>query len=99
MKKCLCCGYRTIKERGIFEICPICFWEDDTYFDFSKTPLKGIYYDSEPTMEELLDVKSAANHGLTLREAQINYKTFGACDKEMIPYTRKATIDEIQDKE
>ena len=68
-------------------------------FDFSKTPLKGIYYASEPTMEELLDVRSDANHGLTLREAQINYKAFGACSKEMIPYTGKATIDEFQDKE
>lgn len=27
--KCLCCGYRTLDERGGYDICPICFWEDE----------------------------------------------------------------------
>jgi hypothetical protein len=27
--RCPCCGYRTLNERGAFEICPVCFWEDD----------------------------------------------------------------------
>lgn len=26
---CPCCGYRTLRERGAYEICPVCFWEDD----------------------------------------------------------------------
>jgi len=26
---CPCCGYFTIDTRGNFEICPICYWEDD----------------------------------------------------------------------
>ncbi|WP_090769340.1 CPCC family cysteine-rich protein [Nonomuraea maritima] len=26
---CPCCGYVTLSERGGFEICPVCFWEDD----------------------------------------------------------------------
>ena len=26
---CPCCGYRTLDERGGFDICPVCFWEDD----------------------------------------------------------------------
>ena len=29
--KCVCCGYYTlnIKPDNTFEICPVCFWEDD----------------------------------------------------------------------
>ncbi|BCB85706.1 CPCC family cysteine-rich protein [Phytohabitans suffuscus] len=26
---CPCCGYVTLAERGGFEICQVCFWEDD----------------------------------------------------------------------
>lgn len=35
--KCPCCGYLTLKNEapGSFEICPVCFWEDDNiqYFN------------------------------------------------------------------
>jgi hypothetical protein len=27
---CPCCGYRTLdSEPGCFDICPVCYWEDD----------------------------------------------------------------------
>ncbi len=26
---CPCCGHRTLPELGAYEICPVCFWEDD----------------------------------------------------------------------
>lgn len=27
--QCPCCDYYTLIERGQYDICPICFWEDD----------------------------------------------------------------------
>ena len=29
LEPCPCCGYRTLAERGGYDICPVCFWEDD----------------------------------------------------------------------
>ena len=26
---CPCCGYYTLESVGEYEICPVCFWEDD----------------------------------------------------------------------
>jgi hypothetical protein len=26
---CPCCHYKTISDKGNYEICPVCFWEDD----------------------------------------------------------------------
>jgi hypothetical protein len=26
---CPCCGFVTLSERSVYEICPVCFWEDD----------------------------------------------------------------------
>ncbi len=43
--QCLCCGCKTLESRGKFDICPVCFWEDDTYLDFSVSPIVGRYYD------------------------------------------------------
>ncbi len=27
--RCPCCFYKTLPERGHWDICPVCFWEDD----------------------------------------------------------------------
>ncbi|TNL01225.1 hypothetical protein CYD30_28230 [Kosakonia cowanii] len=29
LEKCPCCGYLTLTERGAYDICPVCHWEDD----------------------------------------------------------------------
>ncbi|WP_419795509.1 CPCC family cysteine-rich protein, partial [Staphylococcus haemolyticus] len=26
---CPCCGYRTLPTRTMYDLCPVCFWEDD----------------------------------------------------------------------
>ena len=29
MSQCPCCDYYSLDERGAYEICPVCYWEDD----------------------------------------------------------------------
>jgi hypothetical protein len=29
LERCPCCGYRTLDQRNMYFICPVCFWEDD----------------------------------------------------------------------
>src|SRR5579885_3179586 len=36
---CPCCGYKTLDERGGYDICPVCFWEDDGQDDADATPI------------------------------------------------------------
>lgn len=38
---CPCCGYRTLNERGGFEICPVCWWEDDGQDDTDAEVVRG----------------------------------------------------------
>lgn len=28
---CPCCGFLSLGEKGGWEVCPVCFWEDDLY--------------------------------------------------------------------
>ena len=39
--RCPCCGYMTLKARGAFEICPVCFWEDDGQDDHDAAIARG----------------------------------------------------------
>ena len=38
---CPCCGYVTLRERGAFEICPTCSWEDDGQDDHDADDVRG----------------------------------------------------------
>lgn len=40
MKTCLCCGYKTLEDKSMYDICPICFWEDDPV-NYGKADYKG----------------------------------------------------------
>lgn len=42
MKKytCPCCGYKTLEDSHEYDICPICFWEDD-FVQFNAVDFKG----------------------------------------------------------
>jgi hypothetical protein len=38
---CPCCGYLTLDTRGNYEICNVCFWEDDGQDDHDADVVRG----------------------------------------------------------
>lgn len=38
---CPCCGFKTLPERGGYDICPVCFWEDDGQDDHDAGDIRG----------------------------------------------------------
>ncbi|WP_345359683.1 CPCC family cysteine-rich protein [Saccharopolyspora cebuensis] len=38
---CPCCGFVTLDERGGFEVCSVCFWEDDGQDDHDADRVRG----------------------------------------------------------
>lgn len=41
LANCPCCGYPTIAEPAAFEVCPVCFWEDDGQGDGDADAVRG----------------------------------------------------------
>ena len=78
--RCPCCCCQTLGERGAFEICPVCFWEDDGQDDYDADVVRG-----------------GPNGKLSLNQARLNYREFGACEKRMIPNVRKPMPEEVPD--
>ena len=39
--RCPCCGCKAIGERSAYEICPVCFWEDDGQDDQNADEVWG----------------------------------------------------------
>ena len=74
---CPCCGYKTLGEPppGTYDICPICYWEDDAVQ----------YHDR--------DYVGGANM-VSLRQAQANFRTFGAESRASLRFVRKPSDDE-----
>ncbi|UNU73119.1 hydrolase [Moraxella nasovis] len=77
---CYCCGYLTVNERGGFDICPVCFWEDD-------------WLVSSP--DEVLHLPSMANNGLTLYEARQNYQKYKVFDLMYLTMVRPPLKTEL----
>ena len=78
--------------------------EDDVYIMFEKLDQTGeidtIYNhnncdEEDYNGEDILDMRSGANHGLTLRQGRDNYKRIGACCKEMLQYCRNPRKSEM----
>ncbi|MFF5112200.1 CPCC family cysteine-rich protein [Streptosporangium sp. NPDC000509] len=38
---CPCCGFLTLEERGMHEVCPVCFWEDDGQDEHDADEVRG----------------------------------------------------------
>src|SRR5581483_11991082 len=38
---CPCCGYLTLRQRGAFQICQVCFWEDDGQDEHDAEVVRG----------------------------------------------------------
>jgi hypothetical protein len=39
--RCPCCGCKTLDKRGEWEICSVCFWEDDGQDDYDADDVRG----------------------------------------------------------
>lgn len=69
---CPCCGNRTLAERGNFEICEVCYWEDDGQDDHDAAMIRPC----------------SPNGALSLAQARENFRKFGACEEQMIEHVR-----------
>lgn len=74
---CPCCGSRTLNERGGYDICPVCFWEDDGQDDLDADTVRG-----------------GPNGSLSLTQARVNYRAFGASAERRLKHVRPPTPEE-----
>jgi len=75
--KCPCCGYYTYDRQpdNTYEICEVCFWEDD-----------GLQLD-DPNM-------AGGANTISLNEARINFKKYGACEERFVENVRPPLDEE-----
>nr|WTB36094.1 CPCC family cysteine-rich protein [Streptomyces sp. NBC_00830] len=56
-----CCRYVTLEQRGMYEICPVCFWEDDGQDDHDADVARGgpsMVRALDPTMRDLFPCRA-----------------------------------------
>jgi hypothetical protein len=39
--RCPCCRCKTLRQRGFYDICHVCFWEDDGQDDYDADVVRG----------------------------------------------------------
>ena len=78
--QCPCCGYYTLDSRGGYDICPVCFWEDDHPGEIFGQPA--------PERPE------GPNH-VHLWQARENFLAFGASEERVKGYVRPPNPDEM----
>lgn len=76
---CPCCGYLTFPVPAAEAIAYIC----------------PVCFWENDVFIQSADEPSDENRGLTLKEAQLNYRRLGAVRKEFLGYVRKPSLSEI----
>ena len=85
MIKCPCCGSNTIDDS---------MSGGDPDFIFGEIcPVCFWQYDWVAQAHP--DIAIGPNHGVSLNQAKINYKEFGACRREVLAYVRPPREDEL----
>jgi cysteine-rich CPCC protein len=80
--RCPCCKHLTLSSRGYYEICKVCFWEDDGQDEHDAEIVRG-----------------GPNSDLSLRQAQENYRRFGAMEKRFVRHVRAPKPEERQEEQ
>jgi hypothetical protein len=83
--QCPCCGYYTLRERGLYELCLVCFWEDDTGDEVFGEPARH-------------GATGGPNRNLSLEQACANFQTFGASGGPGNQFVRPPHAEEMSDR-
>lgn len=82
---CPCCGYKTLAERGMYEICPVCWWEDEGFDTPDGACNHLTVEDEDGTVTEVhvpLNELGVASNEVDLLSARINFLEFGIFNPE-----------------
>ncbi len=84
---CPCCGLRTLEEMGAYDICPVCWWEDDgadtrTYANPPPqiTVEEMFDRDAGEITQDMLHASGLVPNAVDLMSARINYLEHGISD-------------------
>jgi hypothetical protein len=76
--RCPCCQYKTLLQRGGYEICPVCCWVDDGQDDADANTIRLF----------------SPNTMVSLTQGRQNYIRFGASDERVLKYVRQPLPEE-----
>jgi hypothetical protein len=79
-QRCPCCGYYTLLQRGEYDICKVCFWEDE---------YRRLQYGEAPE-----GITTGANR-VPLELARKNFLAFGATQRRLLPHVRPPLPEEL----
>lgn len=77
---CPCCGYLTLSQRGMYEICEVCFWEDDGVEQPDDYSMPNHLFLAQG-QENFLKLGACDEHAVSLvkKEARSEYKKTTTC--------------------